>query len=201
MPATAARAAKPAAARSAKSAAGRGTTTPKAGNIDTLAAKLAPGAGGRGQLVDALTGLGFSPKEAREAAGKVTPDPAPKPKPAAAKKRPAAASSTAASSTPASSSGGGLSVPTFHAPAVGGSASGFALGIVGTAVLINYMHGGMAQVKAWAGAKFLNRTAAAAAAPAGPAKPAAPKRAPVNPPTPQVPDGRALTTRPFAGSW
>jgi hypothetical protein len=41
------------------------------------------------------------------------------------------------------------------------SASGFALGLLGTAVLINFMRGGIPQVKQWGKAKFTNGIAAA----------------------------------------
>lgn len=43
-----------------------------------------------------------------------------------------------------------------------GSAAGFLLGLVGTAVLINFMRAGVPGVKIWFGAKFLNITGAPA---------------------------------------
>jgi hypothetical protein len=76
---------------------------------------------------------------------------------------PAAPSAPAPAPGPAISAGAGTgqarrSFPT--ASSSGGGAGGFILGLVGTAVLINYMRGGTEQVKRWAAAKFLNQTTA-----------------------------------------
>lgn len=101
-----------------------------------------------------LTAAGYPPA-AVERAVKAKPAPSAEP---VSEPAPPAAEETA--------SGGGLSlpsVPTFSAPNLGsGSLASFALGAVGCAVLINFMHGGPMQVKAWASAKFLNKITAAA---------------------------------------
>jgi hypothetical protein len=51
----------------------------------------------------------------------------------------------------------------------GGGVAGFLLGLVATAALINFMHGGPTQVKQWLGAKFLNVTTGTPAPPGAPA--------------------------------
>lgn len=132
-----------------------------AGNIDDLAARLVrSGTTDRDKLIDALTGMGYPKHEARAAAHKATPEqdvpepvsePSPAPQP------------TAPSGGPSDS---GLHLPAFSP---GGDAAGFVLGILGMAVIVNYLHGGPDQVRAWLRAKFLNNVSAAGAntSPAG----------------------------------
>jgi len=93
-----------------------------------------------------LKGQGASPAQVTKALGDMgypaqTPPATPAPAPAAAANpRPAPARPA-----PTSSGAGGS-----------GGIAGFALGLVGTAVLINFMRGGPSQVGRWAKAKFLN---------------------------------------------
>lgn len=47
----------------------------------------------------------------------------------------------------------------FGSSLPGGDFSGFMLGLFGTVLLLQYVHGGTAQVKKWLSAKFLNRVA------------------------------------------
>lgn len=56
------------------------------------------------------------------------------------------------------------SPPVFSSPG-DGNLSGFALGLIATAVLINFMRGGPTQVKAWVGAKFANKAGTGSSAP------------------------------------
>lgn len=49
-----------------------------------------------------------------------------------------------------------------------GDASGFLLGLFGMVLFLQYLHGGMPQVRAWMAAKFLNRVAGETISPAKP---------------------------------
>jgi len=121
---------------------------------------------------DKLTAEGYPAATAQNAAPgraktRKTPDPQPAPVEDAEPStgtgpRPDLATTETSSSSTAE--GSGPSLPTFSAPSVSipGNVSGFVLGLLGAAVLINFMRGGPQQVKAWASAKFLNQVIAAA---------------------------------------
>ena len=74
----------------------------------------------------------------------------------------------AAPARPARSSSGGAAQ----------EGAGFLLGLFAYALLLNYLRGGVPQVKGWLGAKFLNKPyrGASQAPPAAPAQPAQPAR-------------------------
>jgi hypothetical protein len=74
---------------------------------------------------------------------------------------PPAGDDTTTTNTDASSSSGGRSLPSLPDLSGGGGAlqtgSGIVLGIVGYAVLLNWIRGGPSQVKGWILAKLINR--------------------------------------------
>jgi hypothetical protein len=85
-------------------------------------------------------------------------------KPATSSKKPAASTSSAPAEKPAqdpltapASSSSLPTMPTMPAVSIPGNGAGFLLGLVGYALLVNFMRGGMPQVKGWIGAKFLNK--------------------------------------------
>jgi hypothetical protein len=146
-----------AAVKVAGKAAGRGST--KAATSTRWAGKQASVLRGRGmtdaQIRAELKGAGYDAATSKAAApAKASPAPAPS-EPAAEPPTAAAEPEPAVRSTPT-----GRSAPV----SVGGDTAGFALGLVATAILINFMRGGPDQVRAWGRAKFLNQTAGSPAA-------------------------------------
>ena len=112
--------------------------SPPAGNAAEIARYEALGA-----QVDTPTPPAATPSTQRPAAKKTPAAPkAPPPPPAAP------APAAAGSSLPGTDAGSG-------------GVAGFALGLVGMAVLVNFMRGGTPQVRRWFAAKFLNVTTAA----------------------------------------
>lgn len=89
-------------------------------------------------------------------------------------------SAGSSASTPSTARGSGSGRGPGRGTRLANDGAGFLLGLVGYALLHNYLRGGVPQAKAWLSAKFLNRVAtsdiAPPVAPATPARPSTPRR-------------------------
>lgn len=144
-------------------AAGRAASTAR-----PAAATNTPPAGGSSRRGTSA----YAPDSAAARAGLAEPPAAPASSTKPASSKPASTKPAASTSTekptekpaqdpltdPAPASSSSLpTMPAVSVPSIPGNGAGFLLGLVGYALLVNFMRGGLPQVKGWIGAKFLNK--------------------------------------------
>jgi hypothetical protein len=152
------------------------------------------------QIRGALKTMGYSPASADNVApgqARTKRDPSDLPVNSSADPRPAPATPAPAATQPRSAPPRSMPSPDIGS----GGVAGFALGLVATAVLINFMRGGPDQVKRWAKAKFLNVTTGAPGDtfPGGSTKTPSQRRDPKT--GSNVPVANTAATAAFWGQW
>lgn len=153
-------------------------TSADARDVEQLARRLRGKGLSDAEVVEGLKGLGYSTHAAKTAVAGLNPTPAPAPAPGGGR-APGRTPETPAPTPPTPGSPGG-NFPGFSAPTLpsltltpprklnAGDWGGFAAGMLGLVLLLNYLRYGPEGVTGWFSAKFLNKPALSLPDAAGP---------------------------------